>query len=257
MQMIEKKVQVLILRTAGTNCDMETKAAFEMVGAEVDLLHINQLIADKKILHQYDILVLPGGFTYGDDISAGKILANEIKYRIAEEVNKFVENKKLVLGICNGFQILVKFGLLPKGKISKQVVTLTNNISGVFQCEWINLTVENSPCVFTQGITELFLPIAHAEGRFIAPKSIITELISKRQVALTYKGYNPNGSISGIAGICDPTGRIFGLMPHPERFIFATQHPNWNKLKYHTKHDPDGLNIFKNAVKYIIDNCYH
>lgn len=225
---------------------METKYAFELVGSKAELVHINQLVNHTIYLQDYDILVIPGGFTYGDDISAGKILANEIKFRLGEQIDRFVESQKLVLGICNGFQILVKLGLLPLGKIGEQVVTLTNNTSGVFQCEWVRLKVEDSPCVFTQGMDELDLPIAHAEGRFVAQEEVIKKLFAKNQVVMRYKDYNPNGSISDIAGICDPTGRIFGLMPHPERFIFNTQHPKWTKQKV----EPHGLLIFNNAVKY-------
>ena len=252
----DMKARTLILRTAGTNCDMETQVAFEKVGSKVDLVHINELLSHKKSLgvsplgvsplNDYDILVLPGGFTYGDDISAGKILANELKFKLGEEIDEFVKAGKLVLGICNGFQVLVKLGLLPWGKIGEQVVTLTNNTSGIFQCEWVMLEVPNSRCIFTKGINELELPIAHAEGRFVAKPSVIEELKQKNQVALRYKGYNPNGSMDNIAGICDSTGRLFGLMPHPERFIFETQHPMWTRCKM----EPLGLLIFKNAIEY-------
>ncbi len=239
--------RVLILRTAGTNCDMETKFAFELVGSKVDSVHINQLISRKKSLQDYDILVLPGGFTYGDDISAGKILANELKFGLGEELEKFIDSKKLILGICNGFQILAKLGLLPGGKLGEQLVTLTNNTSGIFQCEWVQLEAPNTKCVFTRGIEELELPIAHAEGRFVASRPVISELEQNNQIALRYKDYNPNGSMSEIAGICDPSGRIFGLMPHPERFVFKTQHPQWTRDKI----EPLGLLIFKNAVEYV------
>jgi phosphoribosylformylglycinamidine synthase len=243
-----RATQVLILRTAGTNCDMETKFAFESVGAEVDLVHVNRIMAEKTLLRDYDILVFPGGFTYGDDISAGKILANELKSGLREEIDRFVDDEKLVLGICNGFQILAKLGLLPGGKIGDQAVTLTNNTSGVFQCEWIRLTVEESPCVFTRGMGEIELPIAHAEGRFVAEESVVQDLLQKKQIPISYKGYNPNGSMSAVAGVCDPSGRIFGLMPHPERFMFKTQHPRWTRESI----EPYGLSIFKNAVDYVI-----
>jgi phosphoribosylformylglycinamidine synthase len=246
----DHRARVLILRTGGTNCDMETQYAFELVGAKVDLVHINQLIRDKRKLQNYSVLVFPGGFTYGDDISAGKILANEIKFRLQEEIDRFVEGGRLVLGICNGFQVLTKLGLLPWGKIGEQVVTLTNNVSGAFQCEWVNLKVEESPCVFTQGMEDFELPIAHAEGRFVADKEIISKLFMNKQVVIRYKNYNPNGSIEGIAGICDPSGRIFGLMPHPERFIFKTQHPQWTSEECY----PQGLLIFKNIIKSCISS---
>jgi phosphoribosylformylglycinamidine synthase len=226
---------------------METKFAFEFVGAQADLVHVNRIMANKKLLRDYDILVFPGGFTYGDDISAGKILANELKSGLREEIDRFVDDEKLVLGICNGFQILAKLGLLPRGKIGDQTVTLTSNTSGVFQCEWIRLTAGESPCVFTSGLDELELPIAHAEGRFVAEESVVQDLLQKKQVPISYKGYNPNGSMSAVAGVCDPSGRIFGLMPHPERFVSRTQHPRWTRENV----EPHGLRIFKNAVEYV------
>lgn len=226
---------------------METVFALELAGSKVDLVHINQLVNKKKTLKDYDILVIPGGFTYGDDISAGKIMANELKYRLQEEVTEFISQEKLVLGICNGFQVLAKLGLLPYGKIGEQTITLTNNVSGAFQCEWINLTTASEKCIFTKGLQEFELPIAHAEGRFVTPENMLKELTANNQIAVRYKEYNPNGSLDNIAGICDPTGRIFGLMPHPERFIFSTQHPRWTK----EKKEPQGLTIFQNAVNYI------
>ncbi|MDD5528504.1 MAG: phosphoribosylformylglycinamidine synthase subunit PurL [bacterium] len=242
------KANVIILRTAGTNCDMETAYAFEKVGAKTKLVHINELLYQGKKIKDYDILVLPGGFSYGDDISAGKILANELQHRLSDELNQFVSDKKLVLGICNGFQILVKLGLLPYGKLGEQTVTLTNNTSGLFQCEWVNLVAPDSRCIFTKGLKELDLPIAHAEGKFVGADKIIKTLQTNKQIALQYKSYNPNGSMNKIAGICDQSGRIFGLMPHPERFISNTQHPYWNRNK---NIEPLGLRIFLNAVKYV------
>ncbi|MCK4352768.1 phosphoribosylformylglycinamidine synthase I [candidate division WOR-3 bacterium] len=239
---MKSKIRALVLRTAGTNCDVETVFALELVGFKVGLVHINQL----KSLAPYDIFVIPGGFTYGDDIAAGKILANELKFRLKDEIRKFVESGKLVIGICNGFQVLAKLGLLPSGKISEQTVTLTNNLSGKFQCEWVKLKVDSQKCIFTKGLDEFELPIAHAEGRFVAKPRIIKELQVNNQIVLRYSGYNPNGSIDDIAGICDPSGRIFGLMPHPERFIFKTQHPRWSSAKQ----EPLGLLIFKNAINY-------
>lgn len=245
---IKHRPRVLVLRTAGTNCDVESAYAFEKAGAKPDFVHINQIVNKKHKLKDYEILVLPGGFSYGDDVSAGKILANEAQYRLGKEIEEFVSGKKLVIGICNGFQILVKLGLLPYKKLGEQVVTLTNNTSGMFQCEWVRLEVPKSQCIFTKGLKEIELPIAHGEGRFVASKNVIKDLNSKKQIALYYKKYNPNGSMEDIAGICDRNGRIFGLMPHPERFIFKTQHPAWTKYK---NIEPLGLIIFKNAVDYI------
>jgi phosphoribosylformylglycinamidine synthase len=254
------KPRAIILRTAGTNCDYETAHAFRISGAEVDLVHINELKRGEKHLFNYQILVLPGGFTYGDDVSAGKILANEFKFRLGDDVQTFVEDGKLVLGICNGFQVLVKAGYLPNlGGQRKQEVTLSYNDSDKFEDRWVYLKeTSRGKCVFTKGQKNIiYLPVAHAEGRFVPrDEAVLRALWRNKQIALQYVsekgepcGYpgNPNGSIDGIAGICDSTGRIFGLMPHPERHCHPTQHPRWTRegLK-----EPDGLSIFRNAVRF-------
>jgi phosphoribosylformylglycinamidine synthase len=245
---IKYRPKVLILRTAGTNCDHETKFACEKVGMVGKLVHINQLIEEKKRLLKYDVLIIPGGFTYGDDLGAGNLLANEIRYKLKKEIEEFIRRKKLVLGICNGFQVLVKLGILPFGVVTEQKITLAPNTSGMFQCEWVTLKVNPTNCIFTQEIEELELPIAHREGRVIGEEKILKELMNKKQIPLQYKGYNPNGSFLSIAGICDPTGRVFGLMPHPERFISFLQHPLWGNNK--KKLFPAGLKIFQNIMSY-------
>ncbi len=260
------KPKVLILRTAGTNCDIETDAAFQLAGAETALTHIQKLIAGKVNLADYEILAIPGGFSYGDDISAGILLAIEMKHKLADALSRFVGDNKLILGICNGFQVLVRTGLLPGMNISEsgtpemiQRTTLSMNTSAKFECRWVDLKVQESPCVFTKGIKErIYLPVAHAEGRFTAPADVLEELESKNQVVFRYvkSTYpdNPNGSDADIAGICDPTGRIFGLMPHPERFLMKWNHPHWTRLTEtpeNASEKGEGLAIFKNAVDYV------
>ncbi len=251
------KVKVLMLRAPGTNCDFETQVAFEQAGAEVDSALVNELFRKEKRLADYQILVSPGGFTYGDDISAGKILANEIRLRLGEDIKKFIEDGRLILGICNGFQVLVKTGILPGPPIQgAQPVTLTNNDSGRFECRWIYLKVnDKSPCVFTHGMHSLYIPVAHGEGKLVAEPGVLDKLNVVVQYAdvngNTQAGYphNPNGSERNIAGICDASGRIFALMPHPERFIRWTQHPRWTREK--PRESGDGLQIFLNAVTWV------
>ncbi len=250
------KVNVLILRAPGTNCDVETAFAFEQVGAGAELIHVNQLIGGQKRLADYQIMVIPGGFTYGDDIAAGKVLANELRLKLGEDTEGFIQRGGLILGICNGFQVLVKAGILPRlpAEVSPGV-TLTTNDSGKFECRWVYLKVnEKSQCIFTRGMEHLYLPVAHGEGKVVADPELLPEL----NIALYYAdekgntdvGYpaNPNGSVQNIAGICDESGRIFALMPHPERHIRGTQHPRWTRLG--AGDHGDGFYIFQNAVKW-------
>ena len=259
------KPKVLILRTAGTNCDVETETAFRFAGAETALVHIQNLISDKVNLSDYQILAIPGGFSYGDDISAGILLAIEMKHKLTSALNQFVADGKLILGICNGFQVLVRTGLLPGMDLSgsdapemTQRTTLAMNTSAKFECRWVDLETQESPCVFTKGIkARVYLPVAHAEGRFTAPADVMSELEANNQVVFRYAESeypnNPNGSDADIAGICDTTGRIFGLMPHPERFLTKWNHPRWTRLAGTQDTDAeegDGLVIFKNAVNY-------
>jgi len=256
-------VRVLIIRTAGTNCDQETKTAFEVLDTKADMLHVNDIIKNRKKIFKYQIIVFPGGFTYGDDIAAGKILSNELKTRLKTELQLFIKDNGLIIGICNGFQVLVKMGMLPGNSKWQQKVTLASNDSGKFEDRWVNLkkpkTIQDK-CVWTKGIDEvIYLPVAHGEGKFICEsKSVLEDLKKNAQIVFQYcdsegrlSSYpdNPNGSIEHIAGICDNTGRIFGLMPHPERFTFANQHPRWTREKQRSV--PDGLKIFKNAIEYL------
>ena len=273
-----KKPKVLILRTAGTNCDAETGAAFRLAGAETALVHIQHLIdsvsgtsRSRVLLSDYQILAIPGGFSYGDDISAGILLATEMKHKLTDTLTQFIAEGKLIIGICNGFQVLVKAGLLPKaapgGAVSKlkgkdecayppemsQQATLAMNTSARFECRWVTLETQQSPCVFTKGIKpRLYLPVAHAEGRFTAPPGVLAQMEANRQIVFRYASAeyprNPNGSDANIAGICDATGRIFGMMPHPERFLTKWNHPRWTRENL--PEEGDGVAIFKNAVNY-------
>lgn len=248
------KPKALILRGPGTNCDRETAFAFEKAGAATALVHINRLISGAERLGDYDILIIPGGFTYGDDIAAGKVLANELMLRLGEPVRRFISDGRLVLGICNGFQVMVKAGILPALAREDSGITLTNNDSNRFECRWVHLEVEpDSPCVFTRGIEKMYLPVAHAEGKLVASPEVLPSL----PVVLRYAnpeggkaGYplNPNGSVADIAGICDATGRVFALMPHPERYIGRMQHPRWTRGD--GGEPGDGFGIFANAVAF-------
>ena len=265
------KPKVLILRTAGTNCDAETDVAFQLAGAETDLVHIQNLISGKTNLSDYQILAIPGGFSYGDDIAAGILLAVEMKHKLRETLNQFVADEKLIIGICNGFQVLVRTGLLPGTENGNTAITqratLAMNTSAKFECRWVELDTQQSSCVFTKGIKpHLYLPVAHAEGKFTAPSDVMKELESKNQIVFRYGNtqqssshkteypHNPNGSDADIAGICDVTGRIFGLMPHPERFLTKYNHPRWTREDL--PEEGDGLAIFENAVNYAKANFH-
>lgn len=258
-------VKTIVIRTAGSNCDYETVHAFRHMGSDVSLVHINHIVSGKVSLSDFHILAIPGGFTYGDDISAGIILANELKYKLKDQIDQFIRDGKLILGICNGFQVLVKAGLLPDTSLAngEQLVTLSNNDSGKFEDRWVYLKPVSQKCVFTQNMDkEVHFPVAHAEGKFIPKNSELLDSLRKNdQIVFQYvnvdgnlDGYpwNPNGSVENIAGICDSTGRIFGLMPHPERHFHPTHHPRWTREGL--KKEADGLPIFQNAVNYIKNN---
>ncbi|MDD5097717.1 MAG: phosphoribosylformylglycinamidine synthase I [Candidatus Omnitrophica bacterium] len=251
-------VKVCVIRTAGTNCDKETAFAFTKAKAEPELVHVNNLVAGEKSLSDYKILAFPGGFSYGDDIASGKVFANELRCKLAEQLRKFISDGKLIIGICNGFQILVKSGLLPGNSDFTQETSLIINDSGKFEDRWVYLK-NSGKCIWTKNLPEMiYLPVAHGEGKFIVKDNAILNKLKKNgQVIFKYcnaqgkpSGYpdNPNGSLDDIAGITDETGRILGLMPHPERHIEIHQHPRWFSLK--NKLQGDGLGIFINGVEY-------
>jgi phosphoribosylformylglycinamidine synthase subunit PurQ / glutaminase len=254
------KPEVLILRAPGTNCDQETGFAFEQAGAHAKFVHINQLLSAPNVMNSAQILCLPGGFSYGDDIAAGRILGIQLEHRLVDAVNQFRDSGKLILGICNGFQILMKSGFLLPPDDQGLTANLTWNDCGRFVDTWVNLKVDGDKCVFLKGVEQLYLPIAHAEGKFVPRNAgVLSSLQSNGQLTLKYchpgglnglvpYPHNPNGSIANVAGVCDESGRIFGLMPHPERHIDPTHHPRWTRQGLAAM--GDGFAIFQNAVSY-------
>ncbi|MCE8425869.1 MAG: phosphoribosylformylglycinamidine synthase I [Candidatus Methanoperedens sp.] len=257
--------KVLVLTGYGINCDIETQHAFRVAGADADRVHLKDLIDGTKKLSEYHILAFPGGFSFGDDIASGKVLANMIKYNLYDQVLEFIDAGKLIIGICNGFQAMVKMGLLPafKGDFKKQEVTLTFNDSGRFEDRWVHLKSNpDSKCVFTKGVKNIYLPVRHGEGKFvIKDDEILTQLKKGNHIVFQYvdmegkfAGYphNPNGSIENIAGISDETGRVFGMMPHPEAFQHRTNHPAWTREKL--PEEGAGIAIFRNSINYVLED---
>ena len=245
--------KALVLRAAGVNCDKESQYALEQAGFAAERVHVFRVMEDPRLLDEVQLLMLPGGFSYGDDVAAGKILANQMIHRLAEPLNKFVADGKLVLGVCNGFQVLIKSGLLPWGQAdaasANADATLTWNDSGRFVDRWIRLRADSDTCVFLPKGEEIDLPIAHGEGKFVArDQRTLSRFRKQDQIAVRYVGDNPNGSQDDIAGICDPTGRVFGLMPHPERFVEIQQHPQWTRGQVRRA---DGAIVFQRAAKYL------
>jgi phosphoribosylformylglycinamidine synthase len=258
-------VRVLLVRTAGTNCDRELALAFKQAGATVETVHVHRLLAEPGQLADFHILGFPGGFSYGDDIASGKILANELLHHLRTPMEQWVRDGKMILGVCNGFQVLVKAGLLP-GPLPQLepsdifTATLTHNAQARFEDRWVRLKSGSSLCKWIEPGISLRLPIAHGEGRFaVRNQAVMDALEANDQIVLRYVSEdgnpatdfpdNPNGSAGAIAGICDMTGRILGLMPHPERFIDPIHHPFWTRLD--GKAAADGLQLFENAVKYV------
>lgn len=251
--------RVLVLKTDGTNCDGEMKFAFDKARGNSEIVHVNELRSREKKLSDYNILGLPGGFSYGDDVRSGKVLALELTSYLADQINDFTQGKKgLVLGVCNGFQVLTRTGLLPFGTLGEMHATLKHNDSGHFDCRWVNLKIEENSCVFLKGWDGIVsYQVAHGEGKFFAPPKALEQIEGENLVVFRYcdslgnptQNYpeNPNGSLSAIAGICDPSGRILGLMPHPERFVTKTQYPNWRRLP---NLEPQGLPLFQKMVSY-------
>lgn len=250
--------RVIILRAAGTNCDEETQHAWEQAGAACDKLHLTELSAAPERLRDYQVLTLPGGFSFGDDIAAGQVFARRLSQRLLPELCQFVERGGSILGICNGFQILVKAGLLPWTTTTDQrICTIADNIPPGFQDRWVHLESQTGHCIFLEPGLSYELPIAHGEGRVcFLDQDSADRVVQNDHAALRYIANphspldhpaNPNGSTSAIAGLCDATGRIFGLMPHPERFITKSQHPAWTSRK--DDGPGDGLAMFAAAVR--------
>ncbi|MFH0786363.1 MAG: phosphoribosylformylglycinamidine synthase subunit PurQ [Pseudomonadota bacterium] len=270
--------RALVLTGYGLNCDLETQYALTLAGFEAERVHISELINSEtsrpqQKLSTYHFLVFDGGFSWGDDHGAGVLLATRLKYKLKADLEEFIAQGKLIIGICNGFQAMVNLGLLPgfQGQYDRREVALLANDCGNFRNDWVKMRANpESPCIFTRGIEFLELPVRHGEGKFYAPEGVLNQLQENNQAALTYtlpsgetaQGRfpdNPNGSLLDIAGICDPTGRIFGLMPHPEAYHHFTQHPNWtltNELRKRAGKELEseegaGLKIFKNAYEYL------
>ena len=245
--------RVLILRAPGTNCDQETAYAFQRAGAATtEIVHLNRLFEKPDMLGQADILCIPGGFSFGDDIGAGKIFAAKIQHSLYEPIQVFRDAGKLILGICNGFQVLLKSGLL--GNPDK--MTLTWNTPPRYTDRWVRLQTKLSKCVFLQEIDTLYLPIAHAEGRFVTQSpEVLSALQANQQLPICYVAEeNPNGSVGNVAGACDESGRVFGLMPHPERYVDPVQHPHWTRLMNRPS-EGDGLALFRNAIRWCAQTC--
>ncbi len=250
----------LILRAPGANCDEETQFAFERAGGRADRVHVHRLREDPGLLHRYDILAIPGGFTYGDDVAAGKILGNQLSVFLGDAIRQFRDEEKLVLGICNGFQALLKAGLIVPPDEDGPLATLAGNASGRFEDRWIHLQATPGRCPFLEGYECFTLPVAHGEGRITVRDTwMLQGLQQAGQVVLRYVGLNggppaypenPNGSQGDIAGLCDVSGRVLGLMPHPERHVLPTQHPRWTRQGL--AEEGDGLRLFRNAVRFFI-----
>jgi len=254
--------KALVLRAAGTNCDRETEYALELAGFEAERVHVYRLMENPAALRDYHFLVIPGGFSYGDDVAAGKILANQMLHLLSDELNAFLAAGKLILGICNGFQVMAKSGLLPWGKVAPgeahRDVTLGWNDSGRFEDRWVHLRCDSEKCVFLPKGELIALPIAHGEGKFVPrDEGVLTAIRDGDQVAVRYVdskgkpgGYptNPNGSVDDVAGICDRTGLAMGLMPHPERFIEITHHPRWTRGGVERA---DGRMFFERAFSFL------
>ncbi len=252
-------LKALVLTGYGINCEVESKFAIEKSGGSADIVHLNKLIQDPKMLHNYNMLMIPGGFSFGDDLGSGKVFGNKMKFKLHDELSDFAKGNNLILGVCNGFQVLVKMGLLPEPDFVQRV-TLIGNDSGHYEDRWVILKAnQKSPCIFTKGMDYLIVPVRHGEGKFVpANNQTLKNLKENNQVVFQYVDeksnvdapypHNPNGSIENIAGICDKSGRIFGMMPHPEAFNIPQNCPHWIKG---TVKEPLGLRIFKNAVEYM------
>lgn len=254
------EVKTLVLTGYGINSDFELQNAFSMAGAKAERVHFNEVLA-KNTLGDYHILAIPGGFSFGDDISSGKVFANKLKFKLKTQLQEFVDEGKLIIGICNGFQILVKAGLLPDTKTLEQTTTLTFNDSGHFEDRWVYLKNEDAKSVWAKGIKQLQLPVRHGEGKFYTDPESLKRFEKNRQVAFKYFNplkqgakqaeypWNPNGSLDDIAALSNESGRVLGIMPHPEAFIFPQNHPQWTRGE--TKAPVgEGLKLFQNAVDY-------
>lgn len=274
---MDDNVRVAVLFGFGINCDRETAAVFDMVGGTSERLHVNNLVQGNRSLEEFDILAVPGGFSFGDHLGSGRLLGNRLRFALRDQLQKFVSSGKPIIGICNGFQALVKTGLLPGPENASlepdliQRASLTLNNTGRYEDRWVTLEFDSqSPCIWTKGIQRIECPVRHGEGRFVMPTDAeLDRLSSNHQLTVRYvdpstePGTNPsdellpfpvspNGSMRNIAGICDPTGLVFGLMPHPEAFYTMWLHPEHTSMKLNEDEwEGSGLQIFRNAVEYV------
>ena len=270
-------VRVAVLFGFGINCDRETAAVFDMVGGTSERLHVNHLVQGNRSLEEFDILAVPGGFSFGDHLGSGRLLGNRLRFALREQLQKFVSSGKPIIGICNGFQALVKTGLLPGPENASlepdliQRASLTLNNTGRYEDRWVTLEFDSeSPCIWTKGIQRIECPVRHGEGRFVMPTEMELDSLSQNhQLTVRYVDpstelgaglsddllpfpLSPNGSMRNIAGICDPTGLVFGLMPHPEAFYTMWLHPEHTSMKLNEgEWEGSGLQIFRNAVEYV------
>lgn len=253
-------IKVLILTGYGINAEKELKWGFDLAGGESHIIHIDDLISNKKKLFDYQILAFPGGFSYGDHIASGRVFGTRLKYTLFEEIKRFIEEKRLIIGICNGFQIITKMGLIPDCYDNlEQEASLIENDSGHFENRWVWLKKGNSNSIWLKDIDTIYVPVRHGEGKFITKNSdILDKIVANSQIAFQYINphknndkvdypFNPNGSVLNIAGITNKEGNILGLMPHPEAFIFDENHPNWTEGK---KEKFSGLKILENGINY-------
>ncbi|HGY54503.1 MAG TPA: phosphoribosylformylglycinamidine synthase subunit PurQ [Caldithrix abyssi] len=269
-----KTVRSLVITGFGINCEEEMGAACTLAGAQADIVHLNQILHERVSIHEYDLLNFPGGFSFGDDLGSAKVLGNKIKFRQTEsgkkllnELERFLSDGKYIIGVCNGFQALVKMGLLPNiGGRFEQEVTLTYNDSGRFEDRWVKLRVnKNSPTPFLKGLQTFDVPVRHGEGKLLfADEEVRRKVIEKNLNCLSYADsdgnptaeypFNPNGSELNCAGLTDPGGQVFGLMPHPEAYLSLYNHPDWARRKRQNpgiSEEGEGLKIFRNIVEYI------
>jgi phosphoribosylformylglycinamidine synthase I len=247
----------MILTGYGINAEKELIWAFEKAGGVVDSVHLEDLIADKGMLDNYQIIGFPGGFSFGDHITSGRVFANIVRYKLLEEIKAFIEAGKLIIGICNGFQIITKLGLVPDtGGRLEQTVSLVENDSARFEDRWVWVDNPGSESPWLKGIKRLYLPVRHGEGKFITTDPVVMEeLKSGNQVAFKYVNpdgqtvypFDPNGSHDHIAGITNRQGTVLGLMPHPEAYIFKENHPRWTEG---IEDELTGLSIFENGINY-------
>ena len=256
-----RKANAAVVYGYGINCDYETEYALRAAGARARRVHVSEIIEAPKMLQDFNLLALPGGFCYGDDLGSGKVLGNKIKMRLKEPMQEFVAAGKLVVGMCNGFQMMVKMGLLPYEDFS-QKITLTSNASGKFEDRWVYLKInQKSPCVFTKDMGGLMLPVRHGEGNFITDQATLKDISARNMVVMQYVNehdelagypYNPNGSMMNIAGLCNERGTVFGLMPHPEAYNVMANNPFWPGAKGRIKDwKGSGIKVFENAVAYL------